>query len=182
MNARILPIAAAALLACGPVLAQSSASYKLGEHALNAGGRPAQAVVAASASFKVTLDSIGGPVAARNASGASFHVDSGFDAAYAPPGEVHGVGFLADDATLTWQPEPASTAYDVYSSSLGTLPGNFGGCAVSRVAGTSWIDPAIPAAGDGRFYLVTGENRVWEEGTKGSSSSGVERDNSSPCP
>jgi hypothetical protein len=32
------------------------------------------------------------------------------------------------------------------------------------------------------FYLVTGENRLGEEGTKGRTSTGAERVNPTPCP
>lgn len=182
MTARILTALAALLAACLPVVAQSSPSYALREHTLNAGGRPAEAVVAASASFKVTLDSIGGPVVARALSGASLRMAAGFDAAYAPPGEVMGLEFLADRQTLRWLDEAASTSYDVYASPLSTLPGAFGGCAQSRVAGASWSDPVTPGPGDGRFYLVTGLNRLGQEGTKGWTSAGPERSNTSPCP
>jgi hypothetical protein len=182
MTARAWSVVAAVLAAWLPAAAQSSPNYVLREHTLNAGGRPAQAVVAGSASFRVTLDSIGGPVVARAISGASFRMSAGFDAAYAPPGEVMGVEFLADRQTLRWLNEANSTAYDVYASRLSTLPGAFGGCAQSRVAGNSWSDPATPPLGDGLFYLVTGLNRLDEEGTKGQTSGGTERSNSSPCP
>ena len=37
-------------------------------------------------------------------------------------------------------------------------------------------------AGNGYFYLVTARNRLWEEGTKGSSSAGAQRANPAPCP
>jgi len=182
MTARILTAVATILSACLPVSAQTSTGYKLNEHALNAGGHPAQAVVAVSARFRITLDSIGGPVVGRGIAGASFHLDSGFDTAYAPPGEVRGLEFLADGQTLSWLAEPNSTAYDVYASPLATLPGDYGGCAQSRVTGSSWIDPSATAPGDGRFYLVTGENRLWEEGTKGWASGGTARGNASSCP
>ena len=182
MTARTLTALAAVLSACLPVAAQSSAHYELREHAFNAGGRPAQAVVAGSASFKVSLDSIGGPVVGRAIAGASFRMSAGFDSAYVPPGEVAGLTFLADRQTLSWLHEAASTAYDVYSSALSTLPGAFGGCAQSRVTGSSWGDPTTPAPGSGRFYLVTGLNRLGEEGTKGWTSAGSERINPSPCP
>jgi hypothetical protein len=182
MTARTLTVLAAVLSACLPVAAQSSPHYALREHTLNAGGRPAQAVVAGSASFKVSLDSIGGPVVGRALAGASFRMAAGFDSAYAPAGEVLGLDFLADRQTLRWLYEAASTEYDVYAAPLSTLPGAFGACAQSRVAGSSWSDPVAPAPGDGRFYLVTGLNRIGEEGTKGWTSAGPERSNPSPCP
>lgn len=175
-------LAAAVLAAWSPSLAQSSASFQLEEHALNAGGRPAQAIVASSASFRITLDSIGGPMAGRGYAGGAFRLDSGFDSAYAPPGEVRGLTFLGDHQTLTWQAERASTSYDVYSAPLSDLPGSFGGCAQSDVPGTSWSDPSVPPSGIGSFYLVTGKNRLREEGTKGATSAGAPRANPAPCP
>jgi hypothetical protein len=42
-------------------------------------------------------------------------------------------------------------------------------------------DPASPPPDSIYFYLVTAENRLGEEGTKGYSSSGVER-HGSDCP
>jgi len=177
-----LVVLAVALSFPGAVIAQSSASYKLNEHALNAGGHPAQAIVATSATFRITLDSVAGPIAGRGITGPSYRMTAGFGSAYAPPGEVPGLEFLADGETLQWLPEPASTAYDVYTSSLSTLPGAYGACAAPRVTGRSWIDSATLAPGGGRFYLVTGVNRLMEEGTKGRTSSGAERANPSPCP
>jgi hypothetical protein len=164
------------------IQAQSSTNYRLDDHSLNAGGRPVQAVVSSSASYRVSLDSIGQPVFGRRLSGASFGLQGGFASAYLPPGEVTGLRFLANRQTLTWLWEPASTSYDVYSGALPSLPGGFGVCATSQVAGTSWSDVTVPAPGNGLFYLVTGVNRLREEGTKGHASSGAERDNPAPCP
>jgi hypothetical protein len=164
------------------IFAQSSASFRLTEHVFNAGGRPAQAVVSSSESYRLSLDSIGEPIAGQALDGASYRLDGGVASAYPPPGEVGGLDILADSQTLSWFREPASTAYNVYTSPLSTLPGGYGACAIARVAGTSWVDPALPAPGNGVFYLVTGENRLREEGTKGYASSGSERSNPSPCP
>lgn len=165
-----------------PALAQSSASYKLGEHVFNAGGRPTEAVVSTSASYRLTLDSLGESVAGDTLAGASYQLEGGLASTYPPPGEVDGLEVLGDLQTLTWSWEPASTAYNVYTGLLSTLPGDYGACAVSRVAGASWGDPALPAPGTGAFYLVTGENRLRQEGTKGQASSGAARGNPSPCP
>jgi hypothetical protein len=165
-----------------PVLAQTSASYTQTEHVFNAGGQPGQAVSPSSASFRISLDSVGEALAGVTMTGASFRLGSGLDAAYAPPGEVVGLQMLADRQTMVWSPEPASTAYNVYAGPLSTLPGGFGACAVAHVATTSAIDPVMPAPGSGVFYLVTGANRLWTEGTKGWTSSGAERSNTDPCP
>ena len=164
------------------IQAQTSVHYKLEEHSLNAGGRPAQSVVSSSPSYRVSLESIGQSVLGRALSGASFGLQGGFVSAYAPPGEVSGLTFLADHQTLTWLWEPASTRYDVYSGSISSLPGGYGLCAAAQVAGISWSDATAPAPGSGRFYLVTGVNRLLEEGTKGYASGGAKRGNPAPCP
>ncbi len=182
MDPRRWMIVVMALLAPGAVLAQSSASYRLQEHALNAGGRPMDAVVSTSASFRLTLDSIDEPIARRGLWGMSYILDGGMTPTYGPPGEVEGLDVLGDLQTLVWSFEPASDAYNLYSGSLSTLPGMYGGCAASRVGGTTTVDPSLPAPGDGLFYIVTGENRLRQEGTKGLTSVGAERANPAPCP
>ena len=165
-----------------PILAQSSPTHTLTEHVLNAGGRPAQAVTSSSPSYRVSLDSIGEPIAGPSLAGASYKMDGGLAAAYPPPGEVGGLEMLADGQTLVWSPEPASTAYNVYTGLVSTLPGSYGACAVARVAGTSVGDPTMPVPGTGLFFLVTGVNRLREEGTKGRDSTGAVRGNPAPCP
>ncbi|RMF71809.1 MAG: hypothetical protein D6738_13060, partial [Acidobacteria bacterium] len=55
--AAVLLVLAAA--AAGPATAQQSASYRMDEHVLNQGGRPAGGVTASSASYRVSLDSLG---------------------------------------------------------------------------------------------------------------------------
>ena len=46
-------------LAAGPALAQTSASYRLDESTVNAGGAPADGQAVTSASYRVTLAAIG---------------------------------------------------------------------------------------------------------------------------
>ena len=163
-------------------LGQSSPSHTQNEHVFNAGGRPAQAVISTSPSFRISLDSIGEPVIGRAMTSASFRLGGGLGTAYPPPGEVDGLQLLADRQTLVWSAEPGSTVYNVYSGTLSSLPGGFGTCAVARVEDTSAVDAALPDPGAGFFYLVTGVNRLREEGTKGRTSSGAERPNPLPCP
>jgi hypothetical protein len=170
-------------LAPSALHAQSSASYRIDEKSLNEGGRPAQGVVSTSASYRISLDAIGDPVAGLAMSGPSFRLGGGSLAtAFPPPGEVNGLQILADQQTLAWSPEPASNAYNVYAGLLSSLPGPFGACAIARVAGTSATDVTVPGAGTGLFYLVTGVNGLREEGTKGKTSAGTVRANPSPCP
>jgi len=123
---RRLLITTILLLAPASIRAQSSASYRLDEHALNAGGRPAAGVVATSPSYRLGLDSIGESIAGRPMSGASYRMDGGFTAAYPPPGEVGGLAILADAQTLTWSWEPSATSYNVYTGQRSTLPGGTG--------------------------------------------------------
>lgn len=174
------------LVACciaAPAIAQSSASFRLSEHTFNAGGNPTQGVAPSSVSFRISLDAIGQTTPARGLSSASFRSDGGFLPAFAPPGEIEGVGFLADDATFTWAPDPSVGDYAVYRDGLATLPGlAYGTCLQSAIATASAADPSAPADGQGFFYLVTARNRLREEGTKGFRSGGVERPNAAPCP
>lgn len=172
----------AAFSTTGVIYAQSSASYRLKEHVLNAGGRPAETVVASSSGFRLSLESIGEALTRSAQSSGAYRLDGGFLPAYPPPGEVVDLNLLADHQTLTWSAEPASTAYNIYKGSLVGLPGTYGTCAATRVAGLSWVDPSTPPPASGVFYLVTGENRLWEEGTKGFASNGAQRPNPAPCP
>jgi len=165
-----------------PIFAQSSPSHTQTEHVFNAGGRPAQAVTSSSPTYRISLDAIGEPIAGRILTGASYRVGAGLSAAYPPPGEVDGLQILSDRQTLVWSPDPSSTVYNVYSGLLSALPGPYGTCALAQVAGTSAVDSTEPSAGTGLFYLVTGVNRLREEGTKGRASSGTERANPLPCP
>jgi hypothetical protein len=182
---RTVLLVAGAFLALQPstAYAQSSASYRIGENSLNEGGRPAQAVVSLSPSYRISLDAIGDAIAARGMTAPSFHLGSGgLSVAFPPPGEVNALLLLGDRQTLVWSPEPASTGYNVYAGLLSTLPGPFGACAIARVSGTSAVDLTVPSLGTGLFYLVTGVNGLREEGTKGRTSDGTLRANPSPCP
>ena len=153
---------------CGPASAQSSASFKVTDHTLNAGGHPLDASPPVSASFKISHGTIG------DAAG-------GFVVRYAPPGEVRGVQFL-DKVNLAWSREPSAGTYNLYRNTLASLPGDFGSCYQSALAGPQFGETDAPAQGSGWLYLVTAENRLLEEGTKGNTSSGAVRSNPSACP
>jgi hypothetical protein len=58
-------------LAAGQALAQSSASYSVSDHTLNAGGHPQQGQILFSASFRVSLDALGEAVTGHGLSSAS---------------------------------------------------------------------------------------------------------------
>ncbi|MDQ7008223.1 MAG: hypothetical protein Q9Q40_13440 [Acidobacteriota bacterium] len=165
----------------GSPLAQQSASYRLDEHVINLGGRPDDGVTASSASYRISLDSLGEAVVRAGLSSASFRMDGSFAGAYPPPGEVSGLRFT-DDTTLVWDPEKSVGVYDVYRDALAAVSGGgYGTCWQEDLAGTTTTDPDVPGPGSGFFYLVTAENRLGEEGTKGSDSGGAPRGGSA-CP
>jgi subtilisin family serine protease len=84
--------------------------------------------------------------------------------------------------SLTWAAEPHSLTYDLYRGDLpGSLPGSYGICLAPALASPASIDPSLPAAGHGFFYLVTGV-KDGIEGSLGLDSAGRQRPNASPCP
>lgn len=169
-------------LMAAPALAQQSPSYTLEEFVLNAGGHPKDGAILASASFHVRLDAVGDAIAGPGLSGPSLRVDGGFVGAYPPPGEVLGLRFI-DSATLLWRPERSIGVYNLYRDLLSALSGgNYGTCRQYDLAAETAIETGAPPTGNGWFYLVTAENRLREEGTKGRSSAGTERSNPLPCP
>ena len=172
------PILLAALASTGAAMAQSSADFEIKAQAFNQGGQPA---AVASADFEIRLGSMGSSLAALSLGSASFGVDSGFGLSFPPPGEVTGVLF-ADRETMDWTPERSTGAYNLYRSLLSSITPGFGDCEQSNLPGETATDADLPAAGTGFFYLVTAENLLAEEGTKGFQSSSVERTNAAPCP
>lgn len=168
----------AVLASASASMAQSSANFEVKAQAFNAGGQP---VTATSADFQIRLGSIGDSLAAASLVSASFGVDSGFGLSFSPPGEVTGVHF-SDDVTLAWTPEKSTGAYNLYRNLLSAISPGFGACEQSNLPGETAIDADLPGAGTGFFYLVTAENVLAEEGTKGFQSSNVERANAAPCP
>ena len=48
----------------------------------------------------------------------------------------------------------------------------YGNCEQQEITGETTTDTDTPPGGDGYFYLVTAENRVDEEGTKGTDGEG----------
>ena len=172
-------IALAALLSSGFVLAQTSTSFKLSEHAFNAGGHPDGGTVATSANFKVSLDAIGEAVLGTALSSGSFNIDSGFGSAYPPPSEVSDLLFT-DKVTLEWDAAKSAGIYNLYRDLHSNLQG-FGDCEQQDLAATTTTDNDAVPPGDGYVYLVTVENLLDEEGTKGFQSDGMEREGA-VCP
>ena len=166
-----------------PIIAQESANFKLKEHVFNEGGNPNGGIIISSANFRVTIDSIGDSIYGRKLYSSSFHMDGGFLAGYPPPEEVHGLLFQKDHITLKWNPERSVGTYDLYRDLLSHLSGGgFGTCKEYGIMNETTTDNETPSTGQGYFYLVTAENRLEEEGTKGYRSNGTERANPSPCP
>lgn len=181
MNGRLVALAILLLVSATGAPAQTSATYELKESVLNAGGHPSQGAVLSSASYRIKLDSIGEGLLGSALGSASFHVDGGFTGAYPPPGEVRGDVFTSK-TLLAWNPEKSAGVYNVYRNTIASLPGTFGACLGGGVTVASYTDTTIPVAGTGYFYLITVENRLGEEGTKGTQTSGAQRTNSTACP
>jgi hypothetical protein len=178
----VASLAFLAAIAVSPVLAQTSASYKLTEAILNSGGDPSQGATLTSASHHIKLDAIGDSAIGVGLGSANFHMDAGFVDVYPPPGEVLGITFASDKKTIRWNPERSIGSYDLYRDLTSTLPGNYGACLQSLITDNTWTDAATPPTGKSWFYLATAKNRLTEEGTKGKRSSGTERQNPTPCP
>jgi hypothetical protein len=177
---RIALLLLAGLIAL-PALAQESESYKLKESVLNGGGNPKDGAILSSASFRVKLDAIGEGALRAGLTSSSYRMDGGFVNGYPPPGEVAGFSF-SNKTTLIWRPEKSIGVYNLYRDLLSALGGGFGACQQQDLTGEMTTEPGTPPVANGWFYLVTAENRLREEGTKGNSSAGVERPNPSPCP
>ncbi len=167
------------LLALGTASAQTSASFQLEEYTLNAGGTPSQGTEVVSASFRLTVASIGDSVSATGLGSASFQLDSGFGVAYPPPGEVAamcgGAGAclaFTDLQTLIWPTERSAGHYNLYRDDTS---GGYGTCEQQDLGATTATDLSAPSTGNAFYYLVTVENRLAEEGTKGFQSGAIER-------
>ena len=169
------------LLLAFPAFAQESASYKLSEHVFNAGGHPADGVVLASATYHVTLDAIGDSVVGRDLTSTSYSMDGGFIPGYPPPGEVLGLHFT-DVETLVWHPERSVGVYNLYRGQVNGFDGTvYGSCSEQDIAVTTTTDDDPVPEQNGYYYLVTAENRLGEEGTKGVDTGGSERQGNA-CP
>ena len=159
----------------GVALAQESASYRLNEHALNAGGRPAAGVVLQSSSYTISLDAIGDAVVASSLASASYQISAGLAQAYPPPGEVLGLSFV-DKETMVWDAERSAGVYNLYrdlTSELSDL--GFGLCEQPALPEATATDADPVPSGGCFFYLVSARNLLGEEGTKGFQSDGTER-------
>ncbi|GAB4367859.1 MAG: hypothetical protein Kow0062_00570 [Acidobacteriota bacterium] len=177
----VLALGAVAAGGLAPARAQQSASWEISDRVINLGGRPQGGTTSGSASFSLTLESLGEPVVGAGLSSASYLLDASFAGTYPAPGEVRGVRF-SDATTLGWDAERSAGTYNVYRDALSALTGgSYGTCWQQDIPSPSATDPDPVPAGTGRFYLVTAENRLAEEGTRGRDSAGASRTGTA-CP
>jgi hypothetical protein len=170
-----------ALVLALPALAQQSTNYRLDEHVLNSGGNPDNGVELTSTRFTVSMVSIGDGVVARGLSSSSFRMDAGFTNTYLLAGEVNGLLFL-DKHQLQWDSEPSIGVYNLYRDLISNLSGlGYGTCVQQYLTSTGASDSDPVPDDDGYFYIVTAENRLGEEGSKGFQNGGIERQGS-VCP
>lgn len=158
-----------ALAALGtPLPAQTGTTYRLEEQTLNAAGHPDSGSVMTGTGHRMTVDAVGDAVTAYGLTGASFTLDSGFGAAYPPPGPVSALIFTAK-TELEWAPEGSPHGrYNLYRDLMSNLDGlGYGACEQQGITGTTATDADAAPGGDGFFYLVTAVNALAEEGTKG---------------
>lgn len=152
--------------------AQESPSYKLDEGVFSLGGNPLRGAILASASYRMTLDSLGEGAVSVGLGSTSYLMDASFALRYPPPGEVMHLRF-PDRETLNWDPERSIGVYHLYRDDV---------CEQPDLPGVSASVSESPGAGALYSYLVTAENRLAEEGTKGYRSDGSERPNEDTCP
>lgn len=167
----------AGLLLVVPILAQQSPNYQLSDHTFNVGGH----TQLLSTSYQLTFVSIGDGTVGSGLSSTSYWMEGSFGAAYPPPGEVRGLRF-SDAETLLWNPERSANDYNLYRDLLSNLVSlSYGNCEQQNLPVTAVTDNDPVPTGDGYFYIVTVENRLGEEGTKGFDSSDFVRDGA-VCP
>jgi hypothetical protein len=98
---------------------------------------------------------------------------------FALPPEVIGLAWLGDKETLVWNSVAAvagpRTKYDLPRGSLDQIAGGVAEvCVAPGILQATTTDPALPASGEGFWYLVRGRNTCGP-GTYGFSSDGTER-------
>jgi aminopeptidase N len=73
------------------------------------------------------------------------------------PGEVD-LLTLAAGTTLSWTAAARADAYDLSRGSIGEIASGYGACLEALIPGLTYVDIDEPAAGDGFFYLVRGND------------------------
>jgi hypothetical protein len=180
MRRQLVPAIVLAL-ATSAAAAQESAGFDFEEHALNGGGSPIGGKNLTSTRYRITLSALGDAVRTGELRSDRYQMSGGHVSAYGPPGEVADLEFIDRD-TLAWSAERSAASYHLYRAGFDTLAcSTYGACLDSGISGSSTDDGALPPPTTGYFYLVTAENRLGEEGTKGYRSDGAERQGS-VCP
>ena len=166
---------ALSLLVAGAAWAQQSASFDLGVHSINQGGTPLGASSPSSAGYRLSAAAIGDAAGAAGLSSASFSMNPGIVALVGPPGEVMQLMFT-DAENLVWNPAKVAKFYNLYRDLVSNVMGlGYGNCEEQKITDETTEDSDIPPGGDGYFYLVTVENAIGEEGTKGNRSDTTNR-------
>ena len=165
-----------------PVSAQSSTSFQIEESAFNAGGHPNGGTMMTSATYRITLDSLGEAIDGATVASASYSMQGGMVTAYAAPGEVDNLLFTGKDA-LDWGAHTSADVYHLYRQQSGLLPSAYAGaCEEPDIPQSATSASGAPPSGAVWFYIVTAENRLGEEGTRGFESTGSERPEAGACP
>lgn len=83
-----------------------------------------------------------------------------------------------DNTLLSWTTAPSGDSYQISRGALGTwASGDYGSCLAQGLFQTSFSDDAVPAPGEGFFYLVSSQNLDCGLGSLGTTASEVERVN-----
>ena len=87
----------------------------------------------------------------------------------------------ANETALSWTTASGADAYQVTRGTLSTfVTGDYGSCVAQGLFQTTYSDPAVPAAGQGFFYLVAAQSLDCGLGSIGSTSAETGRVNNDP--
>ncbi len=104
-----------------------------------------------------------------------------------PPSEVSVSGaaqplVFTDKTTIIWEDKALNGAdtFNVYKGNISDLSSGYGSCFSNGLSSSTATDNSPTAPGTAWFYIVTGVNGSGE-GTMGTDSDSVERNNANPC-
>ncbi len=88
----------------------------------------------------------------------------------------------ANGTALSWSTATGADCYQLTRGALGSwASGDYGSCLAQGLFQTTYTDPDVPAAGEGYFYLVAGQNLDCGLGSPGPTSAEAERVNTNPA-